>query len=34
MFLYDKEKLSLFKSFGALNKASYQDGVTENKFFR
>ena len=26
VFLYDKEKLSLFKSFGALNKASYQDG--------
>ena len=26
MFLYDKEKLSLFKSFCALNNASYQDG--------
>ena len=26
MFLFDKEKLSLFKSFRALNKASYQDG--------
>ena len=25
MFLFDKEKLRLFKSFRALNKASYQD---------
>ena len=25
MFLYDKEKLSLFKSFPASNKASCQD---------
>ena len=26
VFLYDKENLSLFKSFCALNKTSYQDG--------